>query len=319
MPRLTAARRLAIMSAALAFGEDRSAAGQEYVSIADIADELNEDPEDVRESLEPLVWIELKTPEGIVDLLDAVRLEDDRLIVEEAWWRRLAVISPAEAARLYTKAAAAASLEPAESIHLSTAMAKLRRIVGEITVVEGDRPQNVEVLRRARDEGQPVVVNIEGRDRTVVTRGATFRVLSVYRSGNEWMTTLASMSQNEELDLSGGDAITVPVRRLLAVIPSLTDRPQPESGPSVFDFDEVVEVTVEYPIDRDWVLDPYSPTKIENSTERETRIASVNVWGTTELKTLMLRLGPEARVLAPENLQAVGSEAAREILDLYGS
>lgn len=319
MPRLTAARRLSIMSAALALGEDRSAAGQQSISIADIAAELNEDPEDVRESLEPLVWIEMKTPEGIVDLLDAVRLDGDLLTVEQAWWRRLAVISPAEAARLYAKAAAAASLEPEESIHLSTALAKLRRIVGEITVVEGDRPPNVEVLRKARDEGQPVVVNIEGRDRTVVTRGATFRVLSVYRSANEWMATLASTSHNEDLELSGGDAITVPVRRLLAVIPSLSDRPQPESGPSVFDFGEVIEVTVEYPIDRDWVLDPYSPTKAETSIERDTRIASVDVWGTTELKTLMLRLGPNARIIAPEELEGVGPEAARELLHLYES
>jgi hypothetical protein len=306
------------MSAALAFGEDRAAADQGSVTIDEIAARLRERPDDVRESLEPLEWVEFRTPEGIVDLLDAIRLEDDVLTVRRAWWRRLAALDAPEAARLYTKAAAAASIEAAQSPHLRAAMAKLRRKVGEITVVEGEAPGIVEVLRRARDAGSPVLVNMEGHDRTVVTTGATFYVVSVYRSGNEWMTVLASSRGNDELRLSGGDPITVPVRRLLGVLPTRSDRRPPDVSPSIYDVDRVVEVVVEYPTSRDWVLDPYSPSA-HLDVGHGRRRATVQMWGTGELKTLMLRLGPEALLLEPQDLADIQEEAARQLLELYDS
>lgn len=318
MPRLTAARRLSIMSAALAFGEDRSAAGQDAVTIDEIAASLEERAEDVRESLEPLEWVEFRTPEGIVDLLDSIRLDDNVLTVQRAWWRRLATLDASEAARLYTKAASAASIEAAQSPHLRSAMAKLRRKVGEITVVEGDAPRIVYTLRKARDTGVPVLINMEGRDKTVVTTGATFRVVSVYRSGNEWMTVLESSRGNVELGLSGGDPITVPVRRLLGVLPARSDRQPPDSSPSIYDIDRVVEVVLEYPVSRDWVLDPYSPTDQADIGEGRRR-ARVEVWGTSELKTLMLRLGPGAAVVQPNDLVGIQREAALQVLELYDS
>jgi len=319
MARLTASRRLSIMSGALAYAEDRAAAGTGPVHLDDVARELEESVEDVRESLEPLVWVEMEVPGGIVDLLDAVRLDDDTLVVEEGWWRRLAALTPGEAARLYTKAAAAASLDAVGSRHLASAMAKLRRMVAEVTVVEGEVPPNVARLRAARDEGHDVLVNIEGHDRTVVTSNATFSVVAVFRSGNEWMVTLGSVSGNIELGLSDGDVVTVPVRRILGVLRAgSTVSKDVDVTPSIIDPESAVEVTVEYPKRSDWVLDPFAPQDVSELAD-DRRRATVRVWGTAELKTLMLRLGPNSRVIAPDSLADVRSKAAAEILRLYES
>ena len=112
--------------------------------------------------------------------------------------------------------------------------------------------------------------------------------------------------------------MTVPVKRLLGVLPARSSRQASESSPSVFDVDRVVEVVVEYPASRDWVLDPYSPTDHVDVSEGHRR-ATVQVWGMAELKTLMLRLGPGAELIQPEDLVDVQKEAALQVLELYDS
>ena len=318
MPRLTAARRLDIMSASIAYAEDRAAVGVESVPMDEIAASIGETVEHVRESLEPLEWVEMRIPEGIVDLLDSVRLEGDRLFVREAWWRRLAVLSPAEAARLYTKASIAAARDPGGSIDLATAMAKLRRVVGEITVTEGDAPHSASRLASAREAGQHVLVNIEGHDRTIVTSQARFSVVAVFRQGHVWMVTLASVTGNADLDLLGGDVITVPVERVLGVLPAPAVSDVGENMPSVVDPEPVVDVTIEYPRERDWVLDAFDASDFEDLGDSRRR-AVVKTWGTPELKTILLRLGAGSEVVAPEVYRDLRRRAAREILDLYES
>ena len=119
MPRLTADRRLGIMARAVALGEDAAASGAGPLQVSEIATMLGETTDDVRESLEPLVWVEMSLPgNDIVDLVEAVRLEDDCLHVDQAWWRRLATLTPAEAARLYTRASVAAARDPENAFHL---------------------------------------------------------------------------------------------------------------------------------------------------------------------------------------------------------
>ncbi len=327
MPKLSASQRLTIMSVALAYGEDQAAIGAGPVGLDELTTAVNErieigvdvGAEDVRESLDPLVWVEVSVPGGIVDLLDAVRFDDDRdvLMVEEGWWRRLAALTPPEAARLYTKAAAAASLDTVNSRHLSSAMAKLRRMVAQVTVVEGEVSPNVAKLRTARDTGGHVLVNIEGRELTVGPANATFSVVAVYRSGSEWMVTLESVSENADLGLSEGDAMTIPVERILGVLEAETrSSASVDTTPSVIDPEPSMEVTVEYLKRRDWVLDPYAPEQVANIDD-DRRRATVSVWGAAELKTLMLRLGPEGRIIAPESLASVRSDSATEILNLY--
>lgn len=318
MPRIPAVQRLEIMSKSIAYAEDRRALGAVSVPVEEIAAHLGESAADVRESLDPLRWVEMPVPGGFIDLLDAARVEDDQLFVEDAWWRRLAVLDPAEAARLYTKASVAAALDPNASIHLSTAMAKLRRIVGEITVTEGDAPHNATKLAAARSAGQHVLVNLEGHDRTLITSQARFSVLAVFRQGHVWMATLGSVSGNADLGMAGGEAVTVPVERLLAVSPVSATADFGESAPSVVDPEPVVDVTVEYPADRDWVLDAFDASSFGDVGEGRRR-ATVRIWGAPELKTILLRLGPASEVVAPESHRDLRAEAAREILELYES
>ncbi len=327
MPKLSASQRLTIMSAALAYGEDQAAIGAGPVGLDELATAVNErieigvdvGAEDVRESLDPLVWVEVSVPGGIVDLLDAVRFDDDRdvLMVEEGWWRRLAALTPPEAARLYTKAAAAASLDTVSNRYLRSAMAKLRRMVAQVTVVEGDAPPNVAKLRSARNTGGQVLVNIEGRALTVGSANSAFSVIAVFRSASEWMVTLKSVSENADLGLSDGDVMTIPVERILGVLEAETRAStNTDTMPSIVDPEPSMAVTVEYPKRRDWVLDPYAAEQVSNIDDSRRR-ATVRVWGTGELKTLMLRLGPEGRIISPESLADVRTSMAVEILSLY--
>ncbi len=316
MPRVPAGQRLEIMSKAIAYAEDRRVLGTGPVPIEEIAEHIDRPVAAVRESLDPLQWVEMPLPGGFVDLLDAVRVEDDGLVVEDAWWRRLAVLEPAEAARLYTKASVAAALDPDASIHLATAIAKIRRIVGEITVAEGDVPHVAGQLAVARDTGQQVLVSLEGHDRTIVTSRARFSVIAVFRQGNTWMVTLGSVTGNTDLGMFGGDVVTVPVDRVLGVLPAPHESDPGENTPAVVDPEPAVDVTLEYPADRDWVLDAFNVEGYVGVGDGR-RQATVRSWGAAELKTIVLRLGTDSEVIEPAKYRSLRSEAAGEILALY--
>ncbi|MCL1598938.1 MAG: hypothetical protein M3094_07125 [Actinomycetia bacterium] len=326
MPRLSSGRRLAIMSGAVAYAEDRLGQGVESVPISEITvylrdrvdglDFITEDQ--VRESLEPLEWVEMSLPGGadIVDLVGAISLENDSLRVEEAWWRRLAVMDPQESSRLYVKAAGAASLVDEPSAVLTSAMRKLRRSVGELTVVEGEEPYVVKELRTARRIGEQVILDIEGHDRTLLTSKARFNVITVFRQGDEWMVTVSSPTGDSVLTLEPGDATTIPANRILGIVRAPCTPTSDELPPSIIDPDPSLAVTVEYPTDRDWVLDPFD--RLETVHVGQDRMRStIQVWGRSELETLALRLGPDAQVLAPEELRSIASEAAAKILAVY--
>lgn len=316
MPRLTAQRRLSMMSRAVSLAEDRAAIGQSSIPLSDIAETLGESVEDIRESLEPLIWVEFEVPGGIVDLLDAVRVEDDHLTVEYGWWRSLANLSPPEAARLYVKAASAASLESEAAMPLQTAMRKLRGIVGQISVIEDSPSKTIADLRRASGAGDEVIVNIEGHDRTLVTAASRFFVLAVFRDNDAWKVTLQSTDAGLGSETLPGWVGTIPVDRIVAVIPASSDAPKPESAPSTIDAGPDLTVTLEYPANRDWVLDALETTDFSRVGDERIR-CTIRSWGTAELKTLLLRLGPEANVIDPPELNGLQTSAASEILALY--
>ncbi|MBM3957902.1 MAG: hypothetical protein FJ313_07610, partial [Gemmatimonadetes bacterium] len=115
--RLTADRRFELMGRIVAIAEDRAPSRyDEGVSLQELAELLRPEYPDVdvellRECVEPMRWVDMVGEDGtVVNLVDQVEItEDDRIIVHDGWWRRLAVPTPAQAARLYVQAAAAAA------------------------------------------------------------------------------------------------------------------------------------------------------------------------------------------------------------------
>ena len=318
MPRLTAQRRLSIMSRAVGLAEDRAATGEGSVPLGEIAEALKESVDDVKESLVPLGWVEFEVPGGIIDLLGAVTLEDERLIVEHGWWRRLARMSPPEAARLYVKAAAAASLESEVAMPLKSAMRKLRGVVGEITVLEESPSRMVDDLRAARGSGYEVMVSVEGHEKTIVTSASRFFVIAVFRDRDEWKVTLEARDAVSESEVRPGSVITIPVERIFAVIPAPSAPSRPESAPSTIDPEHNLTVTLEYPATSDWVLDPLETIDFAKLDDDRLR-STIRSWGSAELKTLLLRLGPQAVVIDPPEFVGLQSAVAAEVLALYSN
>lgn len=315
MPRFTAKRRLEIMGRALAIAEDRGDA----VPLDELAQMLGIDRKRLDEALEPLAWLEFRSgSDSIISRLDDIELNEAELSVNRGWWRQITNLSPMEATRLYVQAAAAADLDPEHSVHLRSAMAKLRRIVGSLAVVSGERPHIVDQLLEARAEQRSVVLDLEGTRRTVATRSADFAVLSAFRHDADWMVTLVSVEGNSNLDLAPGGAITVPVSKIVASVPGeeIEVGALEDLAPSIVVAEPATEVLIEYPLTSDWVLDPF-PVTDQQDLPGGTRRCRVRVWGIPELRTLLLRLGSDVRVVEPDEYADLAAATAAEILRLY--
>ena len=207
-------------------------------------------------------------------------------------------------------------MESEVAMPLKTAMRKLRGVVGEITVLEDSPSKMVDGLRAAREAGVDVIVTIEGHDRTIVTSASRFSVIAVFRDNDEWKVTLEAIDAMSQPDVRPGSVITIPVDRIFAVLPAASDVPKPESAPTTIDSEHDLTVTLEYPASSDWVLDALETVDFARLDDDRVR-CSVRSWGSAELKTLLLRLGPEAVLIDPPELVGLQSSAAAEILALY--
>jgi proteasome accessory factor C len=194
---------------------------------------------------------------------------------------------------------------------LATALDKLERALGDIDVdVHLRSPDQLEAVRDAAEEGRTIEIDYwsAGRDELTSRRidpGPPFFALG------EWYT-------DAYCHLRDG-ARMFRVDRIRAVRPT-DERFEPADGvrrDAVYHpRPEDPRVVLDVPPESAWVADSYPVESVEDAPGgrlRITLVVSERVW----LERLLLRLGPDARVVAPAELTGVGASAARRVLTRY--
>lgn len=155
MARRTTADRLRLLAQALAMADERQA-----VALADAAAELGITVEDLRELLDPVLYLEWKDASG--ELRGETRAfmitEDDHLVVtDEHWLRGLASKppDPPAALRLFTAGVvlqAATSRQPSHA--LDRALAKLTDVLQADVIVHVEPPHLTQLCEQQRRRGR---------------------------------------------------------------------------------------------------------------------------------------------------------------------
>ena len=194
---------------------------------------------------------------------------------------------------------------------LATALTKLERGLGVAEVgVEFGAPEHLEAVRAAAVAGERIEIEYwtGGRDDLTHRRidpGPPFFALG------EWYT-------DAYCHLRGGQRM-FRVDRIRSVLPT-GDRFEPTGAGAP---DAVYaprphdpRVTLDLPSGASWVAESYPVEAVQDLPEGGQRVVlpvSEPAW----LERLLLRVGPEARVVGPEALAAVGADAARRVLARY--
>ncbi|MBM3675194.1 MAG: WYL domain-containing protein [Actinobacteria bacterium] len=150
MPPIPASRHFEIVSAALALAEERTA-----IPLAEVADAIGVSVEQLRELLDPVLYLEFYDSYGeLISHSSAFFLDvdNDVLQVDSGHWLRDWDASPPSrdaALRLLVAAATYQAEADRRSPDLDRALAKLRRLVAMEMVLSFETPPCLEVARRA--------------------------------------------------------------------------------------------------------------------------------------------------------------------------
>jgi predicted DNA-binding transcriptional regulator YafY len=307
------ADRLRVLAEVLALADERRS-----ISLMDAADEVGISTRDLRELLEPVLFLEWRDADG--ELLGESRaflLTDDNhlYVTEEHWLRGIASTQPdpPTALRLFVagvvlQAATAGAPSPA----LDRALDQIAGILDAEVVVHVDRPQWTDLLEKANAEGRTVHLRylsaIEGAAKDMEVEPH----LVASRWGNWYMLGRVVGSEkilpfriDRILDASRGDGTFIPEpaelpdwwdltaheRKVIARLPSrdVERLPQPNRTTVLRELDDgVVE-------------------------------AEIVVIGPRRLEHVLLALGPDAEIVWPSELADERRRLATELLARYDS
>jgi len=314
--RLSATDRLEMMGRIVAIAEDRALTGPaEGVSLAELADLLGSTVDVVQECLEPISRLDPMS--GGFWMGPCIETTDSgHVVVRDGWWREMAVPTPGQAAHLVVQAAAAAALGGEVAECLTNTMRKLRRLVSEVFVSESAPPPMVLQLRDCVSRRKRILVNMEKPNETIDETMLCYDPLGVFRVGTEWRVTLRPVSTAD----STGPAnhVIVAVHRIFSIMETgdVFEAGEHTEGPSTVPMGSPLDVTLQLPATRRWMLDPFNLVA-EQAIPGDRVVARLQIEGRGDLRTLLLQLGPEARLVAPTDLRQTQQEAAISVLALY--
>ncbi len=339
MTRLAASVRFDYLSRALAIAEDREGA-----ALAEIAAELGCTHDDLCTVLAPVFVVEpveRGEPLGF-ELAHAVSFEpypdeeappspETQLVVETNWWRELARPSPAESVTIYLLAATVIAMGGG-SDSLATAARKLAgRLRADVEVHEDNQPPMAAKLERFSDRRELAHCRIEGEFETLGPLEGPIEVHAVYRSGDQWLALYRAPHGLESPRFRGQehpgesdpsnreDLESIPIDRVLSADPTgeTFERDDIDELPAgLVVTHEPLRVVLEIDQECLSVLDDFRIERSDPLSNGRVRV-TVEVWGETELKTVLLRLADRGQVVEPPELTDLGERVAREILDLY--
>jgi len=317
----TNAQRLQVLAALLAMADERR-----QVSLMEAADELGVSTRELRELLDPVLYLEWRDADG--ELLGETRAflltDDDELIVsEEHWLRGIASTrpDPPTALRLFVAGVIlqAATRDPLPV--LDRALERLKEVLDAEVVVHFDRPQWTDFLEEAQRSGRTVEMrylsHIGGRPHDLHLEPH----LVASRWGNWYLFARVLTSDPPPTGHLVDDERIFPFRidRILSAGPGGADfEPEAVEVPEWWDMSEherkvIVRVA---PDDLRRVPEPGQSTVLRELDDGRVE-AEIMVIGPRRLEHLLLLLGPAAEIVWPDEMPTLQRDLAREVLARY--
>ncbi|HEX6311401.1 MAG TPA: WYL domain-containing protein [Acidimicrobiia bacterium] len=284
------------------------------VALTDLAARFGVSERDLERDLEllPLCGLPPYTPDRMID----VELVDGHVWIRFAeYFARPLRLTAEEGLALLAGGRALLAVPGSDADGtLATALEKLAGALGTgdgLAVEVGD-PPHLEALRRAAAAGERVEIDYYsfGRDALTSRRIDPYAVFHAY--GHWYADAWCHVVDADRL---------FRIDRVQAVRPT-GETFEPRTG------DDAVGSTVYHPspddpratleltADAGWVVESYPCEEVEERPDGSWRAVlaiSERAW----LERLLLRLGPDARVLAPPELRTVGADAAARLLRRY--
>lgn len=309
-PRRQAADRLRRVVALVPYIAARGEA-----EIPELAAAFGVDEREIRGDLEVLPFCGLPpyTPDRLID----VSVVDDAVSIRFAeYFERPLRLTPAEGFTLLAAGRALLDVPGSDPAGpLASALDKLEAALGAHEVVDvdiGEAPE-VERLRAAADRRERIEIEYYsfGRDAMTTRRVDPYAVSSL--RGNWYLAARCHLARDDRL---------FRVDRIHG-IRETGERFEPPSGErtpaDVFSpgpGDE--EVVLDLPASAEWVAESYPTDDVEVHSGGRLRV-TLRVAAVPWLERVLLRAGPDARVVSPASWGGTGPAAAARILDRYRS
>jgi proteasome accessory factor C len=269
-----------------------------------------------------VLWMVGVYPYSPAELIE-VSIDDDRVSIRLAdWFRQPLRLTPDQALALVATGESLTSVPGAEPEGpLARGLEKIRQLLGvepdavEVALGPADT-KTIDVLQAAADEGRQVEIDYYsyGRDERSVRVIDPHRVFADH--GQWYVQGHCHTSADERIFRVDRIASVAP----LAEAASTSPEQRAASGTSIFRADaEAPRVVLELAPQARWVVEQYPIDAVEEIDGGRLR-ATIPVSATAWLERLLLRLGPDGRVVdGPPELREAGARAARRILPRYGS
>ncbi len=316
MPPVSASRKFEIVTTALALAEERGA-----IAIADAATIAGVSTDQLRELLEPVLFLEFRDGDGeIIDRTHEFLLDErDVLQVEPGqsnWLRDLAASAPSSEAllRLYVAATVYQATAAKPSADLDAALRKLRQTIAIEMVVPVHRPEGTETAETARTRHRSLRFRyLKWKDDTATDREVL--PYDVYSDWGHWYVV-----GPEAHDPAGLVKHWVVNRMQDVTIGSITFDP-PVELPARDWFDLGYRqriVIVRVPQHRLPALPrPHTVLAIADDGDGFVR-AEIELAGDRQLDHLLVSLGPEGSVIGPPEYEVRRANEARRLLAHLG-
>lgn len=301
--RRTNEERLALQLAMILWAHEH-----QPVAVAEVAAHFGLDPDDAYSELYPLQGIEVAVNDEFHNL--GVVVEDDGEIFFDMnpLFGRPRQLERGEAVGLLAAANAALRLPGTDVDSLKTAVSKLGNAlgIGSSLSVEITDPEHLKVVERATRDRERIRIEYYARwtDEVSIRTVEPYETINV--EGNWYLRAHCLLRDDhrtfridriENVELTG--------EICLGTDPGN----QPFTGG-----DEAPVARIEVPAHARWMIEPL-PVQIVEDDER--LVIDLPVSSTVFLESLLLRLGPDARIVGDDSFRDVASDVAQRLLVRY--
>jgi predicted DNA-binding transcriptional regulator YafY len=311
MPRIGKERHFEILRQVLATAEEQRA-----ISLADAATEVGVSPEQLKELLDPVLFLAFRT--GLGDLIEQSRAflltENDEIVVDqEHWLRDLAADPPAPdvALRLLVAGVAMQSFATRATPDLDSVVEKLSDVVGAHLDISVPTPPALEAARESWTRGRSLRFRYV-RDRDGVASDREAVPYRVYCKWSHWYF------QGRELDDSEPKVFRID-RMHDAHLGVVEFDPPPDAEiPDWFDLTHH-ELQVSLRMRPEQIDALPRASRIAERRELDDGLVEVDVVVTGErrLDHLLVTLDPDVEVVGPEETRKRQREHAEALLAAY--
>jgi proteasome accessory factor C len=290
-------------------------ADREDPTISEIAGAFGVSEETVLSDLELLPFCGLPpyTPDR---LIEATILDDGSVSIRFAeYLSRPLRLTPAEGFALLTAGRALLAVPGSDPKGpLATALEKLETALGAREVMEVDLGEggHIDAIREAADRRERIEIDYYSFGRDAMTSRTVDPYRLVTLEGAWYLAAYCHQAQDDRLFRVDR------VRTVRSTGEAFEPRP-PAAGDTDTPFSPAPEharVTLTLPASAAWVPEAYPTESVEHLKGGRLRVVLV-VAARPWLERLLLRVGPEAKVIAPRAWKDLGAQAARRVLARY--